>query len=247
MPLLVARRHLPGAAPSRPVLPPLVAERVEAAPAAPKVGQQSAPAISLRGTLTTAPASAGVDRASAPASAAGATARPAAAAPPSESSTNADKPAAAAEGKTAASAPAKPVRFSLAVVQSAGFLWLETLVGAGLSAPQRQLLTGMAAAVEGRAPALREMPFDWPLHDNPQLDRSASAAAAALDGFLQRLLAERSCRGICLLGDDAPLGLVAESIGVPLLRLPSTRAMLEAPLRKREAWRLLAPLLTAQA
>lgn len=138
--------------------------------------------------------------------------------------------------------PAKPVRFSLVVVRSADFLWLEALVGAGMSVPQRQLLGAMAAAVEGSATELQEMPFDWPLHDNPQLDRSAEAAGAALDGFLRRQLEERPCRAICLLGSDAPLGLVPENLGIPLLWLPATREMLEDPLHKREAWRVLAPL-----
>lgn len=223
MPLLVARRPLPGAAPSRPRLPAVVTRPVQPAP---PVGDRPEPrgpaAVSLRQASTAAPAA----KAPAP-----------------------ETPAVPTRQEAATSAPpaAKPVRFSLAVVHSADFLWLETLSAAGLSGPQRQLLAGMAAAVEGQIPALRETPFDWPLHDNPQLDRSAAAAAAALDGFLQRLLAERPCRGICLLGDDAPLGLIAEDAGVPLLRLPSTRAMLEAPLHKREAWRVLAPLRAAQA
>lgn len=225
MPLLVARRPLPGAAPSGPRLPGVVPRPGQPAPMA-GGGPDSVPA----------PRVGGVERA---AVTSGRQVRPSEPAPTTSTSTREPVP-------TAPAVAVKPVRFSLAVVQSAGFLWLETLASAGLSAPQQQLLTAMAVAVEGRTPALQEKTFDWPLHDNPQLDRSAAAAAAALGGFLQRLLAERPCRGICLLGDDAPLGLVTEEAGVPLLRLPSTRAMLEEPLRKREAWRVLSPLRSAR-
>ncbi|WP_460587327.1 hypothetical protein [Haliea atlantica] len=251
MPLLVARRPLPGAAPSRPRLPAVARGPAQSVP--PATGHPaprgSAP-VSLRQAGSAAPAATPrPGDAAAPAQTSPGQQRGRVGVPESATSPAPETPAAPARDEAAIPAPlaAKPVRFSLAIVHSADFLWLETLAAAGLSGPQRQLLAGMAAAVEGQAPELRETPFDWPLHDNPQLDRSAAAAAAALDGFLQRLLAERPCRGICLLGDDAPLGLVAEGVGAPLLRLPSTRAMLEAPLHKREAWRVLAPLRAAQA
>lgn len=134
------------------------------------------------------------------------------------------------------------MRFSLVVIRAGDLLWLETLPGGGLEPAQRQLVSAMATALGGGQPELRETPFDWPLHNNPQLDRSAGAAAAALEGFLRRLLQEQACRALCLLGEEAPLDLVPDSLGVPLLRLPATRDMLDQPLRKRDAWRVLAPL-----
>lgn len=212
MPLLVARRPLPGAAPSCAPLP--------ASALMPLAPQPSPPRVEPPPRVDSLPRVESPPRGRQP-----------------TADSLADSPSAAIVPPTA-----RPVRFSLAVVRSADCLWLEALMGAGMSAPQRQLLGAMAAAVEGRAAELREMPFDWPLHDNPQLDRSAEAAGAALDGFLRRQLEERPCRAICLLGSDAPLGLVPENLGVPLLWLPATREMLEEPLRKREAWQVLAPL-----
>lgn len=215
LPLLVARHPLPGAAASRPRLPARPSGVAGIGP--PREEERPGPAAATAPPAVEIPSAAR----EAPTSAAATPARPA----PAE-------PGAAAE----------PARFSLAVIRAGDLLWLETLLDGGLGAAQQQLLAAMAAAVCGGQPGIRETLFDWPLHNNPQLDHSARAAAAALEGFLRRLLQEQACRALCLLGEDAPLDLVPDSLGAPLLRLPSTREMLDQPLRKRDAWRVLAPL-----
>lgn len=230
LPLLVARRSLPGAAPSRPRLPPR--EQPRERPRAPDMARTVAqtavaatsPAPSVATPVVRVPEL--LNRSEPESRPSPETTQPAPQAPPA-----------------AAPAAATALRFSLAVVRSGDLLWLETLRGGGLQQEQRQLIAAMAAAVGAQQPGLQEIPFDWPLHNNPQLDRSAAAAAAALDGFLRRLLQEQPVRAVCLLGADAPLELVSGQLPVPRLALPATRDMLEEPLRKRDAWQVLRTLL----
>ena len=65
------------------------------------------------------------------------------------------------------------------------------------------MVRAMVRACGWAAEAPRVQEFAWPLHQNPQLDRSATAAAAALQAFLARLVGEAGLGRILLLGSSA--------------------------------------------
>lgn len=83
--------------------------------------------------------------------------------------------------------------------------------------------------------------FDWPLHGNRQLDLGADEAAVALSSFLERRLDEQACVELMCLGQAAAERVAPLALSCPVRRLPATRALLSAPLRKRELWRELRP------
>jgi hypothetical protein len=125
---------------------------------------------------------------------------------------------------------------------------LQCADGGDLSADELQLLRalGFARTVrvgdrrEGLPPPTR---FDWPLHNNRQLDLGEQAAAAALTGFVLRQLRDRGCHGLVLLGERAGQHLLqAELDGVRTVRLPACAEMLAEPALKRDAWLALLAL-----
>jgi hypothetical protein len=159
---------------------------------------------------------------------------------------------AAAGAATAAAAPAAvrspasrtPVVESLhlATLLIGDWLWIEDLGELPLAREQVALVRAMALAcgLPAAAPAVR--PFRWPAHDNPQLDRGPAAAASALRAFLRRVCEEEAVSRLCLLGTAAAERIAGLSLPLSAHMLPSTREMLAAPQRKRDAWATLRPL-----
>lgn len=138
--------------------------------------------------------------------------------------------------------PAARERFSVAAVISAGRLWLEDLQQDALAREQVQLMVAIGRAldhptVDTAKPMVTQ--FDWPLSSNPQLDMGPAEARAALAGFLRRQLAEHGLREVMCCGESAEQRLQGCEMPVPMHRLPETRALLEAPLQKRDLWRAL--------
>ncbi len=186
--------------------------------------------------------------------------RPSGAVPASKDHENAtvDGPAAlrstAAEGlgQTARqpsppTAPAKApgtdavIRFRVAAIQAGGWLWLEDLGDMPLAQEQVQLIAAMATAVcaDGGKPVVAQ--FDWPMHNNQQLDLGPEAATLSLGSFVERQLTDGQCAGLVLLGDTVGPRLPSSLHCPHRIALPGTRAMLESPSLKRQAWAGLMP------
>lgn len=138
---------------------------------------------------------------------------------------------------------APPVRFSLAAVFAGGIAWVESLGDRPLAREQVQLIQGMARAVHGTSATPKVAQFDWPIHNNPQLDQGESAARAGVLAFLLRHIEEQKCRGLVVLGEDAALYVDAGGLGaMSLVTTLSTLQMLEQPASKRQVWADLQPL-----
>ena len=213
---LVARRPLPGAAPSqrlrlRAVPPaPLSAGPDASASARPTAVPQSAVARTLRDSL--------------------ARGQDAVAAPPAPTIRRAPVAGTSME------------RFRLAVIQAGARLWVEDLDDAVLAREQVDLIASIAAALahpEVSSERPRVAQFDWPLHGNRQLDLGADEAAASLSSFLNRQLDEHACVEIMCLGGAATERLRPLALTCARRDLPSTRELLAEPLRKRELWAAL--------
>lgn len=139
-------------------------------------------------------------------------------------------------------AQADPARFTLVAMVSGGLIWLEELQGIPLTTEQVQLVAAMAAAISpgtaGQAPEVTH--FNWPMHDNDQLDQGPEAARAALQGFVSRKLEQYRCRAVVLMGaaaaDRYPVQALVE---LDSCQLPATLAMLQEPALKKEAWAVL--------
>ena len=149
------------------------------------------------------------------------------------------RPAPGGQGDTA---DPRAARFRLAVIVCARRLWLEDLGDEALATEQLQLVVAIARALEhgaGEAAEPAVTQFDWPLHDNRQLDLGADEAAAALSSFLGRRLHERACVELMCLGQAAAERVAPLALSCPVRHLPATKALLRDPLRKRELWREL--------
>ena len=120
---------------------------------------------------------------------------------------------------------------------------MEDLQGRPLATEQVQLVQSMARALGSGEQRPEALQFDWPPHNNQQLDLGPEGAAAALNGFLARQLEQRQCRGLVLLG-AGHLSHVPESLfqRLTVVRTESTAAMLEQPMCKRQVWTDLQPL-----
>lgn len=154
---------------------------------------------------------------------------------------------AAREAAPAATPVAGPPRFSLAAMVCGGCLWLEELEGVPLAREQVQLVQAMAHALgratggESASPSGTVRPqvelFDWPIHNNRQLDQGEDAARAGVAGFVGRRLEQHGCRGLVLLGQRCATRLPLEQLGDVLIgTAPGTAAMLADPALKRRAW-----------
>jgi hypothetical protein len=218
--LLVARRVLPGAAPSVPRVP--VVWRSEAAAPALADAPVAAEAVSTTDRAAASPSLAP----SAPAKRA-----------PTTVPAPTPKPVAA---------PA--VAFSVVAIVAGGCLWLQPANGPEVPAEQLQLIRAMAFAHTMRRGGEREAAplatrFDWPLHTNRQLDLGEEAAAAALTGFVRRQLRDKGCHCLVLLGAHAGQYLLQPELDtVPTVRLPDSAEMIAEPVLKRDAWLALAAL-----
>ena len=133
------------------------------------------------------------------------------------------------------------IRFRIAAIQAGGWLWLEDLGDMPLAQEQVQLIAAMAAAVcaGGDKPVVAQ--FDWPMHNNQQLDLGPEAATVSLGSFLERQLTDGQCAGLVLLGDAVGPRLPSNLHCPHRIALPGTRAMLEEPALKRRAWAGLMP------
>lgn len=216
--LLVAKRPLPGAAPS-----------------APRVRLTAAEAP-VRQHFAASPPPPGSVAAAAPARAAASPVM----VPRPETGRKVPEPALVAE--THAQEAGSPA-FHLAAIVAGGCLWLEPLAGPELGQEPLQLIRAMAFALQRRPDSPQVTRFDWPLHSNRQLDLSAAAAAAALTGFVLRQVQDRHCRALVLLGQAAGEHLLQPQLdGVPIVLLPATQELLAQPHSKRKAWQALALL-----
>ncbi|MDO8862169.1 hypothetical protein Q6D67_10690 [Haliea sp. E1-2-M8] len=227
--LLVARKPLPGAAPSAPRA--VVARRTAVERAAVPAERAQPPASSPTAISPAAVVSGSAGAADSPV-------------PRPEASREAPAPAPANRAQAAARAPDPGIpRFHLAAVVAGGCLWLEPLAGPELEQEPLKLIRAMAFALQRKQESPQVTRFDWPLHSNRQLDLSAAAAAAALTGFVVRQVQDRQCRALVLLGQAAGEHLLQPELdGVPIVLLPATGELLASPQRKREAWQALAAL-----
>ena len=134
-------------------------------------------------------------------------------------------------------------RFSLAAITAGGYIWVEELVQVALAREQVQLVHAMARAVSRDAAAPNVQQFDWPLHNNHQLDQGEDAARAAVAGFLQRQIDQQSCRGLVLLGDGSPRRVALDMLGdITVVKTLDTLSLLADPQLKKQAWRDLQPI-----
>ncbi len=169
-------------------------------------------------------------------------AAPAPTAPPAPPASPASREQAPADPSPAETAGAS-VRFSMAAVVAGGYLWLEEVPRGVIPSDAVALIRAMAAAVQGDDAAPEVAQFDWPLHNNRQLDQGEDAARAALGSFLQRRIEGHACQAVMLLGEDAARRLEAISLpDIPRQPLPATAEMLENPALKARAWSVLKPL-----
>lgn len=137
--------------------------------------------------------------------------------------------------------PAALVRFSIAAVVVGPLLWLEEIPEGVVGREQVALMRAMAGALGVQAqPSVTQ--FDWPLHNNRQLDLGEEAARAAFGSFVLRRSQEQACEALILLGEACGARL-GELPGAPLQILTAaTRDMLADPALKRRVWRDLQPL-----
>lgn len=145
-------------------------------------------------------------------------------------------------GKTAPQAArAVAERFRLAVLVCADRLWLEELGEGAIAREQVELVSAIGRALKHpeKSPPARVGQFDWPMHDNGQLDLGAVEAAASLQGYLGRQLDDHQCVTLCCLGEPAHARIKGLSLPCATQILPSTRELIESPLRKRELWERL--------
>lgn len=214
----VSRRQLPGAAPTRRLA------IVRAEPAAPAVPEP--PAAASRERAASAPPA---DLAAVFEGEARVVATPA------------DRERESRPAKSGGQAQA--VRFSLAAIFVGQIAWVETLEDRPLAREQVQLIHAMARAVSPDVGRPEVTQFDWPTHQNHQLDLGPEAALAGVAGFLQRQLEQRKCRGLVLLGEEAVKRVPLAQLGaVNAVVTASTLAMLQEPARKRQVWQDLQAL-----
>ena len=131
--------------------------------------------------------------------------------------------------------------FSLVAMTAGGYLWVEELAHSSVSKNQVHLIRAIAKALALPDSEVEVSQFDWPIHNNSQLDLGAEAAAAALGGFVQRKLDR--CRGLVFLGSACQQRLEVVQLELGLcVRTVSTQEMLQQPLLKKQAWQDLQPL-----
>ncbi len=139
--------------------------------------------------------------------------------------------------------PGGALRFRLAALVCADRLWLEDLGDGVLAVEQRELVASIGRALKhpGDCEEPRVLQFDWPMHDNDQLELNGDEAMASLQGFLSRQLDDHRCVELICLGDAAWNRI--RGLGLPCAsrRIPSTLEVLQQPSLKREIWKELQP------
>ena len=157
--------------------------------------------------------------------------------------------------------PTKHVpRFSLAAVVAGDWLWLEDLAGNPLASEQVWLIQAMARALDmfgaGAEPGVQSAgriaadpdvaQFDWPIHNNQQLDLGVDAARAGVAGFVGRKIQQYGCRGVVLLGQGCEQWLAEDQIQLRMTVTASSADILTSPALKRQVWRDLLTLAIRQ-
>lgn len=206
----VSRSQLPGAAPSR----RLLVSRAHEVPQAPA-------AESLKQSPVAMPK---IDR----------VARPA---PANSNTTRKEAAPAAPHVLTTATTSPSISPFSIAAVSLGGWLWLEELPHRVVSRDQVHLVRGMVRALCLEEGELAVSQFDWPIHNNAQLDLTPEAAHAALGGFVYSKVEKQRCKGLVVLGADTLNKLNISQLGIKhCVTTLSTTAMLATPVLKKQAW-----------
>jgi hypothetical protein len=137
-------------------------------------------------------------------------------------------------------------RFCVAVSFAGGLLWLDEILQAPVGPEYAQLLGAIVLALgrDNAAPLVYQ--FNWPLHDNAQLDQGADAAREGLLGFVNRKLSETPCEAVVLMGEVAQKRIVPADLQVKRqVHTVSAWQMLRAPELKPLAWQDLQPLMLA--
>ncbi len=148
-------------------------------------------------------------------------------------------------------------RFSLSIIAAGNWLWLEERDGMPLTTAQVQLVQAMAQAlllsgasgsaipraaetVQAAKPVIAQ--FDWPIHNNRQLDQGEDAARTGVAAFVSRKLEEHGCRGLVLLGQTCVQRVPLAEIATVTVSTVSSADMLANPAIKAQVWRDLQPL-----
>jgi hypothetical protein len=136
-------------------------------------------------------------------------------------------------------------RFSLITLVAGEWLWVEELQGMPLAREQVQLVQAMAnalqrmmkgASADAGTPKPDVAQFDWPMHNNRQLDLGPTAAGAALRGFLGRKLGGKGL-GLVLMGEPAADRVPVRELGCEYVVLRHSSAdLLADPRLKEQAW-----------
>ncbi len=133
--------------------------------------------------------------------------------------------------------------FSIAAVAAGGWLWIEEIPQVGLLQDQCQLIRAMVRALGLNDGNFDLGQFDWPIHNNAQLDLGEEAARAGLGGFLQRKAGQTECRGLILLGSACQQRLDQKQLDIgQCVCTVSTRQMLRDGQLKKQAWLDLLPI-----
>jgi len=131
-------------------------------------------------------------------------------------------------------APA-PFSCQIAALLAGERLWLEELDGVPLAREQVQLIANMVRAMAWPPGPPKVQQFDWPFHDNPQLDQGRDAARSALHAFVLRQV-DSGARAVVALGQPATELLAGIEMSQPIVAIPTSRALLTEPALKRDVW-----------
>ena len=127
--------------------------------------------------------------------------------------------------------------FSIAAVSVGGWLWLEDLPQRVVSRDQVHLVRAMVRALGFEEGELAVSQFDWPIHNNAQLDLTEEAACAALGGFVYNKMEKQRCKGLVVLGAATAKKLNVSQLDIThCVTTLSTAAMLAKPELKKQAW-----------
>ena len=153
--------------------------------------------------------------------------------------TGADNIASTAAGQ----APTAIPRFSIVILKTGNWFWMEAL-DPELALQQNQVqLVGAMARVLGWSNAAPEVSFfRWPIHSNKQLDQDEAAARASFTGYFSRKLGADADSGLVFLGKDCRQWVDPDQLSpLKTLETVGTADMLRNPHLKKQAWRDLGP------
>ena len=153
---------------------------------------------------------------------------------PSASSVSVDAPPSSVSSNKASEA----VKFSMLLVSAGPFLWVEQLPDELIRQDQLALINAMARAISPQV-LVRQQQFDWPVRGSTALTSDAESATQALQGLIQRMAREVNAKRVVVMG---ACPFLPDRIAQSAVIIPSTIAMLENALLKREAWKALKSL-----